>query len=62
MSRIVMTAGCGQWARVILVLRECIWNARAVSLVLAAFGDTGSVGSPPRQVVSPPSDIVPLRA
>ena len=40
-------------ARVILVLRECIWNAPAVSLVLPVFDDTGSLGSPPRQLVSP---------
>ena len=39
--------------RVILVLRECIWNAPAVSLVLPAFDDIGSLGSPPRQVVYP---------
>ena len=38
-------------ARVILVLRECIWNAPAFLLVLPAFEDTGSLGSPPRQVV-----------
>ena len=37
--------------RVILVLRECIWNAPAVSLVFPAFDDIGSLGSPPRRVV-----------
>ena len=34
-------------ARVILVLRECIWNALRVSLVLPAFDDTVTLGSPP---------------
>ena len=34
-------------ARVILVLREFIWNAPAVSLGLSAFDDTGSLGFPP---------------
>ena len=46
-------------ARVIHVLRECIWNAPAVSLVLPVFDDTGSLGYPPRQVVCPPDPIVP---
>ena len=32
----------GAGARVILVLRECIWNAPAVLLVHPAFDDTGS--------------------
>ena len=41
-------------ARVIYVLRECIWNAHAVSLVTKAFDDTGSLGYPPRQVVNFP--------
>ena len=43
----------GQGARtvVILVLRECIWNAPAFSLVLPVFDNNGSLGSPPRQVV-----------
>ena len=40
-------------ARAIIVLRECIWNALAVSLVLPAFDDTGSVGSSPRRVFIP---------
>ena len=44
----------GVRARVILVLRECIWNAPAVSLVFPAFDDTGSLDSSPRQVVYPP--------
>ena len=47
--------------RVIQVLRECIRNAPAVSLVLPAFGHTGSLGSPPRQVVYPPGSMVPPR-
>ena len=37
-----------------LVLRECIWNAPAVLLVLQAFDDAGSLGSPPRQMVYSP--------
>ena len=37
-------------ARFILVLRECIWNAAGVFLVLPAFDDTGSLGSLPRHV------------
>ena len=41
-------------ARVILVLGECNWNTSAVSLILPAFDDTGSLGSPLRQVVYPP--------
>ena len=41
-------------ARLILVLREFIWSAPAVSLVLPAIDDTGSLGSPPRQMVYPP--------
>ena len=39
-------------ARVVIVLRECIWNAPAVSLFLPAFDDTGSLGYPPGRVVS----------
>ena len=46
---------CG---RVILVLRECIRNTSAVSIFLSAFGDTGSLGSPPSQVVYPPDYMV----
>ena len=49
----------GVCAPVILVLRECIWNALAVSLVLPAFDDTDSLGSPPRQVVYQPNRMVP---
>ena len=51
--------GEGTCARVTLVLRECFWNAPAVSLILPAFDDTGFLGSPPRQVVSPHGSIVP---
>ena len=40
-------------ARVILVLRENIWNAPAVSLIFPAFDDTGSLGFHPRQMVYP---------
>ena len=44
-----------QGARVsaILVLRECIWNAPVVLLDLPTFDDTGSLGSPSRQVSIP---------
>ena len=45
--------GRGARARVILVLRECIWNVPAVLLVLPAFDYTDSLGSSPRQVVIP---------
>ena len=41
----------GTLARVILVVLECTWNAPAVSHVFPAFDDTGSLGSPPSQVV-----------
>ena len=37
-----MFGGQGVRAHVILVLRENIWNAHAVRLVLPAFDDTGS--------------------
>ena len=50
--------GQGACARVILVVRECIWNAPAVSFVLPACDFTGSLGSP-RQMVYPPGSIVP---
>ena len=42
-------SGQGTRGRVILALRECIWNAAAVSFALPTFDDTGSLGSPPRQ-------------
>ena len=45
-----LLGGEGTSARVILGLRECIWNAPKVS----AFDDTGSMGSPPGQVFYPP--------
>ena len=48
----------GARARVILVLRECVWNA-PVSLVLPAFDHTSSLGSLPRQVVYSPGSMVP---
>ena len=45
----------GQGARAhVLVLRECIWKASVVSLVLPAFDNMGSLGFPPRWVVYPP--------
>ena len=50
--------GKGDCDRVILLLREYIWNAPAVSLVLPGFGDTGSLGSPLRQVLYPPVSMV----
>ena len=49
-----MLGGQVACARVILVLCECIWNAPPVPLVLPAFDDAGSLGSPPRPVVCPP--------
>ena len=49
----------GARARVILVLHECIWNTPAVLLVLPTFDDTGSLGSPPRQMVLPPGSMIP---
>ena len=39
---------------VILLLRECIWNALPVSLGLPAFGDSGSPGYLLRRVVYSP--------
>ena len=41
--------------RVILVVREFIWNAFVVLLVLSTFDDTGSLGYPSRRVVYRPS-------
>ena len=49
-----IVVGSGGRARVILVLREFILNTPAALLVLQVFDDTGSLGSPPRQVVYPP--------
>ena len=54
-----MLGAQGTHARVLIVLRECFWNAPAVSLVLPTFDFTGSLGSPPRQVVYSPGSIVP---
>ena len=55
----VQLLGCqGTCAGVILVLRGYIRNALAVSLVLPTFDETGSLGSPMRQVVYPPSSMV----
>ena len=45
----------GACARIILVLREPIWN----TLVLPVLDDIGSLGSPPRQVVYPLGFMVP---
>ena len=46
-----IVGGLGARARVILVLRDRIWNAPAVSFVLSTFDDTASLGSPLHQVV-----------
>ena len=46
-----IVGGQGAWAHVIFVLRECIWYAPSVSLVLPAFNVTYSLDSPPRPVV-----------
>ena len=54
-----LLGGQGANARVILILYECIWNEPAVSLVLPAFDDTGSLDSPPRQVVYSPGSMLP---
>ena len=45
---------------VILVLRECISNAPVVSLVLPAFENASSLGSPPHQVVYILVSMVPV--
>ena len=45
-------------SRVLLVLRECIWKAHAVSLVLPAVDDISSLGFPPcRAFYSPGSTL-----
>ena len=54
-----MLGGQEACACVILVLHECIWNALAVSLVLPAFDDSGSLGSSLDQFVCPPDSMVP---
>ena len=46
-----MLEGQGSPACVILVLHESNWNVPVVLLFLPAFNDTGSLGSPPHQVV-----------
>ena len=55
----------GARARVILVLRECSWNALTVSLVFPGFDNTGSLGPPPRRMGYPPGstmgDCLPFR-
>ena len=56
----IVGGGEGARALIILVLHECTWNAAAVSLVLPAFDDTGSIGSPPHHMVYPPGSMVPL--
>ena len=43
---------------VILVLYKCIWNAPTVSLVLPAFDNTSSLGSPSYWVVYPPGSLL----
>ena len=48
----------GGRARVFLVLRECIWGVPTVSLAVTDFEDTGSLGSPPCQVVYSPRSMV----
>ena len=55
----LLLEGQGACARVIFVLRECIWNAPAISLVLPTFDDSGSLGSHPRQGVYHPGFLVP---
>ena len=45
-------------ARVILVLRGCIWNTFAISIVLRIFYDNSSLGSTPRHLVYPPGSRV----
>ena len=46
-------------ARVALVLRQCIRNVPAVSLVFPTFDDSGSLGNPLRQGVYPLGSMVP---
>ena len=54
----------GPRAHVIFVLRECIWTAPLVSLLLPAFNDTGSLGYPQFRLVYPigfgPGDFLPF--
>ena len=46
-----LVGGSGARCCVILVLREFIFNTPAISFILPAFDDTGSLGPPPRRVV-----------
>ena len=46
-----IVGGSGVRTRIILVLRECIWNVLLVSLSLSAFDDTSSLRYPPHHVV-----------
>ena len=57
-KRFPTLGGLGTHPRFILVLRECIWNAPAVLLVLSTFDDTGSLGFPQRWVVYPPGSTL----
>ena len=52
-DEVQLLRGEGAHARIILTLRESIWNAPAVSLVLPAFHDNGSLAFPPRRVTYP---------
>ena len=51
--------GQGARALVTLVLYGCVWNVPVVSLSLPTFDDTGCLGSPLRQVIYPPIEMVP---
>ena len=55
-----LLGGEGACGRVILVLRECIWNALVVLLVLPTYDNTGSLGSHPRRLVYLPGDCLPF--
>ena len=59
-----LLVGQGACAR-ILVLRECIWIAAAISLALPDILNTGSLGYPSHWVVYPsgstPGDCLPFR-
>ena len=55
--------GVGVWVQILrgqgaracftLALREWIWNAPVISLILPAYDNTGSLGYPPHPVVYP---------
>ena len=49
----------GDRCRVILVVRETVWNALVILLVLQTFDDTGSLDYPPGRVIYRPS-VSPL--